>query len=71
MDNTDNRKDKEVAMEAEMKQNEDKMPIEEAKDAEAQGMYHLYCPKCGHVWYSPSWDTWCPKWGCTGRAKRM
>lgn len=42
------------------------------KDAEAQGsMYHLYCSKCGHTWYSPSWDNYCPKWGCTGRAKRM
>lgn len=43
-----------------------------SKDAEAQSsLYHLYCPKCGHTWYSPNWDTWCPKWGCTGRAKRM
>ena len=43
----------------------------EKKDAEGQGMYHLYCPKCGHSWYSPSWDNYCPKWGCTGHAKRM
>ena len=43
-----------------------------SKDAEAQGgMYHLYCPKCGHTWYSPRWDNYCPKWGCTGSAKRM
>lgn len=32
--------------------------------------YHLYCDKCGHEWYSSRWDTYCPKWGCTGRAKR-
>lgn len=44
---------------------------DEKKNAEAEGMYHLYCPKCGHTWWSPSWDNYCPKWGCTGQARRM
>ena len=59
-------------MSEEMKQAGEQKPVEANKDAEAQGsLYHLYCPKCGHTWYSPSWDNYCPKWGCTGRAKRM
>ena len=39
--------------------------------AEAQGTYHLYCEKCGHEWYSSSWDNYCKRWGCPGRARRM
>ena len=39
--------------------------------AEAQSMYHLYCDKCGHTWWSPSWDNYCPRWGCTGHARKM
>ena len=59
-------------MSEEMKQTEEQKSADANKDAEAQGsMYHLYCPKCGHTWYSPNWDNYCPKWGCTGRAKRM
>lgn len=44
---------------------------EEKKDAEGQGMYHLYCPKCGNTWWSPNWDNYCPKWGCYGKPERM
>lgn len=33
--------------------------------------YHLYCPVCGHEWYSPCWDNYCPQSGCTGRPKPM
>ena len=40
------------------------------KEAEAQGMDRYYCPKCGHTFYSPSWPSYCPKWGCTGNPKR-
>ena len=35
------------------------------------GVYHLYCDRCGHTWYSSRWDNYCPKWGCNGSAKRM
>ena len=34
-------------------------------------MKHLYCPRCGHEWYSPNWDSYCPKSGCLGRPKPM
>lgn len=34
-------------------------------------VYHLYCPKCGHTWFSSHWDNYCPRWGCTGQARRM
>lgn len=33
--------------------------------------YHLYCPVCGHEWYSPYWDNYCPQSGCTGTPKQM
>ena len=59
-------------MSGETKQTDSEKSVEATRDAEAQGsMYHLYCPKCGHTWYSPRWDNYCPQWGCTGRAKRM
>jgi len=34
-------------------------------------IYHLYCDKCGHRWYSSHWDNYCPKFGCTGRAHKL
>ena len=34
-------------------------------------IYHLYCDKCGHKWYSSHWDNYCPKYGCTGRAHKL
>lgn len=41
------------------------------KDAEGQGSYHLMCTKCGHTWWSPYWDNYCPKYGCSGSARRI
>lgn len=34
-------------------------------------MKHLYCPVCGHTWYSPDWPSYCPKSGCLGRPQEM
>ena len=39
-------------------------------EVRASGTYHLYCEKCGHEWYSNHWDNYCPKSGCTGRARK-
>lgn len=50
----------------------EKVDIEERKQQTFGGrMKHLYCPKCGHSWYSPSWDRWCPKTGCTGSPQEV
>ena len=32
---------------------------------------HLYCPVCGHEWYSPDWPRYCPKSGCLGSPKEI
>lgn len=34
-------------------------------------VHHYYCDKCGHKWHSDGWDSYCPKFGCTGHAKEM
>ena len=58
------------------KQNQPKMDKSagdsaEKKDAEGQiYMYKLECVKCGHRWESPCWDNYCPRSGCTGRARQ-
>ena len=43
----------------------------EAKEAEGQTLYHLYCDKCGWSGYLNSWPTYCQQWGCTGHLHRM
>lgn len=42
-----------------------------AKDAEAQGMIHWYCPKCGRSWYSPGIAWSCISATCSGSPQRM
>ena len=49
----------------------EEIKTEEKKDAEGQGLYHLYCDKCGWNGYMDHWPTYCPKWGCTGHLHRM
>ena len=42
----------------------DASAIPEVRSADTN---RLYCEKCGHTWYSPRWDDWCPKCGNRGR----
>ena len=45
--------------------------VEEKKEAQGQGVYHVYCPKCGWTGYYHDYGCYCPKTGCTGRLVRM
>ena len=46
-------------------------PAEEKKDAEGQGVYKVYCDKCGWTGYYSNYLCYCPRGGCTGTLRRL
>ena len=43
----------------------------EKKDAEGQGVYHVYCNRCGWTGYYHDYNCYCPRSGCYGTLIRL